>query len=65
MVKGLGIPSSKVYVLGGKAKGRKSFSELVANAQTKSIPAIAVRPAAKDTLAYLVFSSGTTGPPKG
>jgi acyl-CoA synthetase (AMP-forming)/AMP-acid ligase II len=65
MAEKVGIPSSKVYVLGGTAKGRKSFSELVVNAQTKRIPAIAVRPAAKDTLAYLVFSSGTTGLPKG
>jgi long-subunit acyl-CoA synthetase (AMP-forming) len=45
--------------------GRKSFSELIADVQTKGIPAVAVRPAAKNTLAYLVFSSGTTGLPKG
>jgi acyl-CoA synthetase (AMP-forming)/AMP-acid ligase II len=65
VAKKLGILSSKIYVLVGKWKGYKSFSKLITDAQTKSVASLAVRPAAKDTLAYLVFSSGTTGLPKG
>ena len=65
VAKKLGIPSSKIYVLRGKAKGRETFSELINEFRTKKRLPIAARPAAKDTLAYLIFSSGTTGPPKG
>lgn len=65
VAKKLGISPSNIYVLGGKWKGQKSFSELIADVQTKGIASVAVRSAAKDTLAYLVFSSGTTGLPKG
>ncbi|KAF9459208.1 hypothetical protein BDZ94DRAFT_1268837 [Collybia nuda] len=62
VAKKAGIPSSKIHILGGKAKGRKSFSELIDD--TRRIQSIAPRPAKKDTLAYLVFSSGTSGLPK-
>jgi acyl-CoA synthetase (AMP-forming)/AMP-acid ligase II len=65
LAKKIGIPSSSIYVLGGEAKGRKSFSELIADVHTKNIPAVAVRPATKDTLAYVMLSSGTTGLQKG
>jgi acyl-CoA synthetase (AMP-forming)/AMP-acid ligase II len=65
IAKKVGIPSSKIYILGGSAMGRKSFSELINGARRKNIPSISARPAAKDTLAYLMFSSGTTGLPKG
>jgi hypothetical protein len=41
-----------------ESKGPEGF--LQADIQTKNIPAVAARPAAKDTLAYLIFSSGTT-----
>jgi acyl-CoA synthetase (AMP-forming)/AMP-acid ligase II len=65
VAKDVGIPSSKIYILGGSAKGRKSFSEMINDARTKCMPFISARPATKNTLAYLVFSSGTTGLPKG
>lgn len=60
----LGIPSSKIYVLGEEVKGRKTFAELIAVAQRKKIPTVTARPATKSTLAFLIFSSGTTGLPK-
>ena len=65
VAKKVGIPSSMIYVLDGHSKGRQSFSDFLGDARMKSIPAVSARPAAKDTLAYLVFSSGTTGLPKG
>ncbi|KAF5377817.1 hypothetical protein D9615_006732 [Tricholomella constricta] len=64
VAKKVGIPSSKIFVLEGRAKGRKSFSDLIETAQTRKIPAVAPRDANKDTLAYLIFSSGTSGLPK-
>jgi long-subunit acyl-CoA synthetase (AMP-forming) len=65
VAKAAGIPEDKVYVLGGRFQGRKSLDDLIKDAQTKKLAPLAVRPAKKDTLAYLVFSSGTTGLPKG
>ncbi|KAJ7160267.1 hypothetical protein C8R46DRAFT_1177911 [Mycena filopes] len=48
------LTADKIYVLTGRGpKGRKSF-----------IPLEPIRPASKDTLAYLVMSSGTSGLPK-
>jgi long-subunit acyl-CoA synthetase (AMP-forming) len=60
-----GIPRSRIYILEGMAQGWKSLSELIDNARTKNIVPVSIRPAAKETLAYLIFSSGTTGLPKG
>lgn len=66
VAKSAGIPSSRVHILEGTAEGSKSFSELIDNAaRTKNIVPVSIRPATKETLAYLVFSSGTTGLPKG
>ncbi|KAF8887153.1 hypothetical protein BD779DRAFT_1672909 [Infundibulicybe gibba] len=59
-----GISSRNIYVLGGHTRGRKSFSEMIDDVRAKKIPREPVRPAEKDTLAYLVFSSGTSGLPK-
>ena len=59
------MPLSKIYVLDKHSKFRKGFGDLLDDARMKSIPTVSARPAAKDTLAYLVFSSGTTGLPKG
>jgi acyl-CoA synthetase (AMP-forming)/AMP-acid ligase II len=65
VAKEVGVPLNKVFVLAGHMKGRKSLSDLVKYVKAKSMPTVAVRQAKKDTLAYLVFSSGTSGLPKG
>ena len=52
-------------MLSGHVKGKKSLTNFIATARERRMPIIPVRPASKDTLAYLVFSSGTTGLPKG
>ncbi|KAG6845061.1 hypothetical protein H0H87_001123 [Tephrocybe sp. NHM501043] len=64
VAKKVGLSSSKIYVLGGQAKGRKSYKELVDNAKIRKLPIQGPRSVKKDTLAYLIFSSGTSGPPK-
>lgn len=59
-----GIDPSKVYVGVGHAKGRRSIDDLVSSVRAQGSPFVGVKPAKKDTLAYLVFSSGTSGLPK-
>ncbi|EPQ54625.1 acetyl-CoA synthetase-like protein [Gloeophyllum trabeum ATCC 11539] len=62
--KEVGLPQDKIYILEGHAKGKRSYHDLVVTARKRKIPRPSIRPAVKDTLAYLVFSSGTTGLPK-
>jgi acyl-CoA synthetase (AMP-forming)/AMP-acid ligase II len=59
----LGIPASKIHVLGGTVPGRRCFDEIVHAG--KSLDRVTVKPAKRDTLAYLVLSSGTSGLSKG
>jgi acyl-CoA synthetase (AMP-forming)/AMP-acid ligase II len=63
--KDVGFPDSQIYILEGHIKGRRSFREMIHHAREKFTSKLAVRPAGKDTLAYLLFSSGTSGLPKG
>ena len=65
VAKMVGISSNKIYVLGGEAKGQKTLSELIAGVRTKGMKLVAASSAVKNTLALLIFSSGTTGRPKG
>ncbi|CAK5283949.1 unnamed protein product [Mycena citricolor] len=59
------IPLDKIYILNGSAtKGHKSLAQLIDGVRLRKIALEAVRPATKDTLAYLVMSSGTSGLPK-
>ncbi|KAF8625992.1 hypothetical protein AX17_006716 [Amanita inopinata Kibby_2008] len=64
VAKAVGIPLRKVYVMTGHNAGRKSFSQMIDEIRAKKVKKLDVRPASKDTLAYLVFSSGTSGLPK-
>ncbi|TDL16556.1 acetyl-CoA synthetase-like protein [Rickenella mellea] len=63
--KDIGLPADRIYVLGGQVHGRKDFDALIKNVRSKDLQRQEVVPAKKDTLAYLLFSSGTSGPPKG
>ncbi|KAF8962991.1 hypothetical protein BDZ97DRAFT_1701982 [Flammula alnicola] len=66
-----GIPEDRIYLMkegeektAKKGKGRKSFRSIIEDVRRRKTPVVDVRPAGKDTLAYLVFSSGTSGLPK-
>ncbi|KAJ7063853.1 hypothetical protein C8F01DRAFT_1129568 [Mycena amicta] len=59
------LPADKIYILTGPAAGgRTSFAGLLQTVVKNNTPLVAVRPATKDTLAYLIMSSGTSGLPK-
>jgi len=62
--KEVGLSSTSVFVLEGAVNGRKSLDSLIKAVRRKKLKRIHVRPATRNTLAYLVFSSGTTGLPK-
>ncbi|KAF8157900.1 hypothetical protein B0H34DRAFT_706636 [Crassisporium funariophilum] len=64
VAKQVGMDLNNIYVMKGNVKGRRSFWSIINDVRTKKIPAEDIRPATKDTLAYLVFSSGTSGLPK-
>lgn len=61
----IGFDLNRIFVGTGKASGRRSINDLVNHVRSKSLPFIGIKPAKKSTLAYLVFSSGTSGLPKG
>jgi len=49
----------------GVSKKLKAFRGIIQDVKKKKIPLVDIRPEGKDTLAYLVFSNGTSGLPKG
>ena len=59
------IALENIYVVGQKIEGLRTFEEMVEDARSRAMAPVSPRPATRDTLAYLMFSSGTTGPPKG
>ena len=61
----LGIDPNHIYLMKGNSNGRKSFWSIIKDVRRKKIPRVDTRTATKNTLAYLVFSSGTSGLPKG
>ncbi|KAG2033460.1 hypothetical protein BDR03DRAFT_1014312 [Suillus americanus] len=60
-----GLPADRIYLLEGEDTCYTNYDQLVSSARKSGVPRLPVRQADKDTLAYLVFSSGTSGPPKG
>ncbi|KAF7355679.1 hypothetical protein MSAN_01485700 [Mycena sanguinolenta] len=59
------IKSEHIYILAGSPpNGWKSFSHMIDAVEHRNVPLVPVRPATKDTLAYLIMSSGTSGLPK-
>lgn len=63
--KEVGLNEDRIFILEGHVPGRKSLQDLLDEVRKREIPRELPRPAKKDTLAYLMFSSGTTGLPKG
>ena len=61
----LGMDPNHIYLMKGNFNGRKSFWSIINDVRSKKISRVDARTATKNTLAYLVFSSGTTGLPKG
>ena len=61
----VGLPEDSIYTLEGDAFGRRSLEDMISDARLRGIPRVPFRPVKRDTLAYLVFSSGTSGLPKG
>lgn len=61
--KKIGLPDHKIYILQGKVEGRRSLADMINDVRAKGIPPVASRPVTRDTLAYLIFSSGTSGLP--
>lgn len=60
----VGLPADRIYLLEGEDLCYMNYNQLVFSARKSGVPRLPVRQAHKDTLAYLVFSSGTSGPPK-
>ena len=67
VAKEVGLSHKRIYLLQGSGHGRvkKCFGDMIHEVRSKKISRVEVRPAKNDTLAYLVFSSGTSGLPKG
>jgi acyl-CoA synthetase (AMP-forming)/AMP-acid ligase II len=59
-----GLPADRIYLLEGEDVCYTNYDQLVSSARESGLPRLPAHQANKDTLAYLVFSSGTSGPPK-
>ncbi|KIM41001.1 hypothetical protein M413DRAFT_19093 [Hebeloma cylindrosporum] len=62
----VGLSEDKIYLMKetGASRKLKTFKGLIQDVRKRKVPLVDIRPAGKDTLAYLVFSSGTSGLPK-
>lgn len=63
--KEVGLPEERIFILQGEVSGKASLPRLIEDVKSRGLPKVPSQPVRDDTLAYLVFSSGTTGLPKG
>jgi long-subunit acyl-CoA synthetase (AMP-forming) len=63
--KEIGLPEAKIFILQGYVVGKVSLPCIIEDVKARGLPRIPTQTVQDDTLAYLVFSSGTTGLPKG
>jgi acyl-CoA synthetase (AMP-forming)/AMP-acid ligase II len=63
--KEIGIPEDGIFILQGDIAGKVSFPRSIEAVKSRGLPRVPSQTVQDDTLAYLMFSSGTTGPPKG
>ncbi|THV04982.1 acetyl-CoA synthetase-like protein [Dendrothele bispora CBS 962.96] len=64
VAKEVGLSPQKIHIIGGHVKGHQSLSGLMERVRKIKAPRVPVRSATRNSLAYLVFSSGTSGLPK-
>ena len=55
------IGMENIYIMGQKIEGFRNLEEMIEDARSQAMAPVSPHPANRDTLAYLVFSSGTTG----
>lgn len=60
----LGMPEERIFLLQGKVDdGRRSLGDMVQEVNKRGLEVVKTRPVKENTLAYLIFSSGTSGLP--
>ena len=63
--KGCGLSEDRIFILHGDVAGKRSLPRSIDGVKARGLPKVPTQKVRDDTLAYLVFSSGTTGLPKG
>ncbi|KAI0754925.1 acetyl-CoA synthetase-like protein [Daedaleopsis nitida] len=61
----IGLPDDRVYILEGRVPGRVTLGHAIREVRKRNLPRVPSKQVKRDTVAYLVFSSGTSGLPKG